>query len=95
MLYFCMFTPEQFDKLLHLTMLQLDGEEYTSMYEKMDTVLSYIDSLKDIEVDSHLLLNSKNILIKDRDYVAPTIDIKKNCDHSIAGNMIQIKFKRS
>lgn len=95
MFCFCMFTPEQFDKLLHLTMLQLDGEEYASMYEKMGTVLWYIDSLKDIEIDSHLLLNSKKILIKDRNYTTTTIDIKKNCDHSIAGNMIQIKFKRS
>lgn len=90
-----MFTTEQFDKLLHLTMLQLDGEEYTSMYEKIDTVLWYIDSLKNIEIDFNIPMNSKKILIKNRDYIVPIIDIQKNCDHSIAGNMIQIKFKRS
>lgn len=90
-----MLTTEQFDKLLQLTMLQLDAEEYKSMYQKMDTVLWYIDSLKNIEVDPHVTTNPKKILIQDRDYSSPVMDIQKNCDHSIAGNMIQIKFKRS
>lgn len=90
-----MLTTEHFDKLLHLTMLQLDGEDYTSMYKKMDAVLWYIDSLKNVDIDSSWISNSKIIYINNRDYIIPSIDIEKNCTHSIAGSMIQIKFKRS
>jgi len=90
-----MFSREQFDTLLHLTMLQLDADEYVSMYERMDAVIWYIDSIDVVQLDDTSALSWKKITIQNREYLSIPLDITKNCNHTFAGNMIQIKFKRS
>lgn len=90
-----MFTREQFDTLLHLTMLQLEADEYVSMYERMGAVIWYIDSIAAVQLDDTSFVSWKKITIQNREYLSIPVDIQKNCEHTIAGNMIQIKFKRS
>jgi len=89
-----MFSKEQFDRLLHHTMLQFDGEDYISMFRAMDTVLWYINDIEKVQLGDEIPSRGRSITIVQRTYDVPSIDIKKNSKHPIAGNMIQIKFKR-
>lgn len=91
-----MITKEQFDKLLKMTMLDLTGAEYQAMYNQIDSITGFIDSINNIEVQNPQSPELQESQVKsDRSYKDITIDLAKGTSHPLANKMIQIKFKRS
>lgn len=76
-----------------MTMLSLDTSTYEQMYHQMEGILTFVDTLNEIQLPDHVEpINNYRSL--DREYVDHHIDLMQNVEHPIANNMIQIKFKR-
>ena len=86
-----MITKEEFDKLLNLVMLDLNDDEYQMYMRQMGQIIGYMDKLKSLQLSATGYQQQATSL--DRDYKKNTIWLS-NVAHPIAGNMVQIKFKR-
>ncbi|MFA7284556.1 MAG: aspartyl/glutamyl-tRNA amidotransferase subunit C [Candidatus Absconditabacterales bacterium] len=85
-------TTTQFDRLLEMTMLSLDDQQYEMYLRQMDQIIGYMDTLKQVDTTSVSTTFAAGVSL-DRDYHANTIGLS-SVQHPITGNMLQIKFKR-
>lgn len=85
-------TTAQFDRLLEMTMLSLDDQQYEMYLRQMDQIIWYMDILKQVDTASSSV-QLTNTTSLDRDYHTNTIGLS-SAQHPITGNMLQIKFKR-
>lgn len=85
-------TTDQFDRLLEMTMLSLDDQQYEIYLRQMDQIIGYMDILKQVDTIDALTVHSYAVN-PDREYHTNTIDLS-SAQHPMTGNMLQIKFKR-
>lgn len=87
-------TKEQFDRLLELVMLDLEEQEYKTMFNQTDQIIGFIDKLNEVEIyeASGQFAETAKISLE-RKYATNTIGLT-NVEHPVTGNMVQIKFKR-